>query len=302
MNIDSPYGKLEVTPETYQSAGKERLIAEQKTFLDLRNESIKTGRINPSVSIDNVDSNSIVPLINSGLIAPADSMAQINPLATLATYCKTREDLGFTNRSGFLPYYLYGRATPYVANPMYPDPTIFSYHEYEITIPINNTVRDCIEIVSQHNRSGTGMEVWFAYYNDLRDGVNVPFQLNIGYMSVSGPIEFYVQIDRWTHVYTLYLYDPSTRTSRICNPTDSTRGSAISYIDASTELEATIPNTWYDESILEMWIVGSGGTYYNPTDVFNMGTVQIRNHNVEQTGQAVNGHYVTTHEDGGSVA
>jgi len=151
-------------------------------------------------------------------------MAQTNPLASLITYCKTREDLAFMPRSGMQPFYIYGRATPYAANPAYPDSTLVSYHEYEISIPVNNYTRDCIEIISQHNRSNTGMHVWFGYYNDLRKGVDVPYQHLIGFDSVSGPIEFYVMIDKWTHEYTLYLYNPSTGASRDCHPTDSTRG------------------------------------------------------------------------------
>jgi hypothetical protein len=107
--------------------------------------------------------------------------------------------------------------------------------------------------------------------------------------------------DKWTHVYTLYLYNPSTGTSRMCQPADSTRGSSISMIDASTELGATVPNTWYDKSVLEMWIAASGNMYYNPTDVFDMNALVYDDQYVKLNGIPDNGHYITTHEDGGSV-
>jgi len=301
VTIDSPYGKLEVTSDTYKLAGKEKLIAEQKAFLDFRNELIKAGKIDPSVSSsDTNDSISAIKVTENSptaLTAPLVQTDSLAPMLTTQEFVNKREDLCFTAKSGMQPYYIYGRATPYTANPRYPDSTLASYHEYEIDL---NSQGDIIELISQHNNSGTGMHVWFFIYDNAWTP-NEFKRSSVGFMNVNGPIEFYFMDDIWTHVYELYVYNPSTRESRIDHYTDNTPGSSISGIDASTELQATVPNTWYDKSVLEMWVAASGHTYYNPTDVFDMGTVNPKSQYVEVKGEAVNGHYVTTHEDGGSV-
>jgi hypothetical protein len=255
-----------------------------KAFLDLRNELIKTGKINPVINNFNIVDNNVtalnVPWIKT------DSFT-VSPL----TSTNKREDLVFTRKNGLQPHYIYGQITPKPGSPL-PPAGYTSYHELEIHL---NQAGDTVEYISDHRSNE--ISVWIALWdNNVWKSVPTPY-----FDYVNGPIEYYFNYNAGGHYYDMYLYNPATGQARENTYTDSDTSTFIDSLDADVELTYTTLQSWYDESTIEQWVAQVGSTFYNPTDVFNMGSVQNPAQYVSVSGIPSSGHFITTHKDGLNV-
>lgn len=284
--MDTPYGTVEVTPDTYQMLGKEQITENYKTFLDMRNDLIKTGKINPAISdVSGTNNDTAI------LTTPPAHVDVLSPLVKI----ETREDLSFNRKNGLNTHYVYGQIYPSAGSPRPSTQVDYSFHEYEFHL---NSYGDIIEYITQHR---SDMEtVWIALWDNntwRRDLIMPSFE------NVNGPIEYYFNYNAGGNYYDMYLYNPATRVARENTYSDTDTSTYISFVDASTELGYySLTPAWYDHSTLEMWLAQVGSTFYNPTDVFSMGTVGTENRYVEVSGTSNNGHYITTHDDGSNVS
>lgn len=284
ITVDTPYGKVNVTPEMYKTLGVEKITANQKEFMDNRNDLIKKGLINTASTADTV-----LPLTDSATVDA--TVSKVQPAAT-ASSVYTREDWGYGVRSGYTPNYLYGRLNP-VSGSSLPS-GVTCYDEYELTM---NSAGETLEFISDH--TGSNRKVWACMWDDhYPNGVSY-----VPWSSVSGPIEFYYNYNTANNRIDIVFYNSATGVTVPFQFTDTTLGTAITYVDASTELYYPSPiPTFRSDSTLEQWIARSSSTYYNPTDVFQSNGRVTNNQYVYVSSSAVSGHYVTSHASGSAVA
>lgn len=155
-----------------------------------------------------------------------------------------------------------------------------------------------MEFISEHKSDQ--IQVWIALYVDnvYRSDLNMP-----KFVNVNGPIEYSFNYNPVEGYYDLYLYNPATGEAREEIYYDSTPSTYINSMGASTELKYPIPlPTWYDQSTIAQYVGISGTTYYYPTDLFSMGTVNSRSQYVDVSGAQDGGHYLTMHKDGSGVS
>lgn len=248
--------------------GKDQIAANFKEFLDLRNELIKTGKINPEMDSSNITDN-----IST---AQTTSPEQTEPIYIAASTFSSDpwERQYYDRKNGYYPRYLYGRINPSVGSPRPGSNIAGSYHELEIYL----NAGDAVEFISQHR---SDMEaVWVAMYDDeltpdpyVNLVADLPDMLN-----VNGPIEFYFLYNPVTDLYYVNLFNPRTWETITFSWDD--RGTSSTYIyiyqmAGSTELYFNQPPTlypaWHGETTIEQWTTISGTTYYYPGQVFNKG-------------------------------
>lgn len=283
--VDTPYGKVEVTPETYKKLGEEKIIANQKAFIEQRNELIKMGMIHPSLeSFNSADNQTTIQTIPQ---AQTDSSNTLQAMQTPSYSNSPREDAPFSPKNGYQPRYIYGQIYP-LSGSWVPS-GIVSYHELEVTI--NNG--DICEFISQH--VGTQRNVWVCLYGNEKHDPMPEF------LNVNGPIEYYFNYNPQTHDYAIVLYNPATGETRPEYYNDGTQGTYISAMDASTELYYDTMQTFNAASTIEQWVTQVGYMYYNPTDVFNSLPVRNPHQYVNVSVSPNNGHYIASHLAGSQV-
>lgn len=283
--IDTPYGKVNVSKNTYDMLGRDQIIADAKRFIEERNESIKTGKVKIANTSETASGGKLLTENTQQL----PKVPFVSPMATVGV----REDLGFNHKSGMLPTYIWGSIVPQSGSPL-PPYGYTSYHELEIHL---DNYRDICEVISDHRTSS--ITVWVC----LWESNNMILSPMPYFDNVNGAIEYGFNTNPVLGYYTVFLYNPATGEIRQETYTDTTMSSYINFMDASSELTYLTPiSTWYDETAIHQYIGMVGSTYYLPADLFSMGTVGSRSQYVDVSGTQNSGQYTTTHKDGSSVS
>jgi hypothetical protein len=288
VTVDTPYGKVLVTPEYYKSVGEEQIIKDQKNFMELREQLIKMGFIN--TTRESTYTTSIPLTSQTNTFEPLTITTEQNP--------RNIERSNFTPKPGYSPNFLYGFLNPLPSTPSTLPSDIHETDEYELYPGGSN---DCIEVISEHE--GNHRDIQYAFYNGDPGGPQV--YVNV-FSNVDHGIEFYFNYNTALHRYETVFYDPVTQTtSQTYTYSDPYIGSYLSMILGSCELSynTEYPSTFHTETIAEQWVTRSGSTYYNPSDIINYNgrygdPVQyVDPLNVQQ----IYGHYIDTLKAGSDV-
>lgn len=294
ITVDTPYGKVNVTQDTYNTLGKDKIIANQKEFIEQRNELIKMGLINTTSNNYDITNEQLTDLAISQVQADVTNILQ-----SVQTTGFKREDWMFSVKPGYSPNYIYGQLSM-VNDPSVPD-GVTSYHELEITL---NSPGEVLEFIAHHH--GTQRDVWACMFDDHHPS-GVVYH---AFYDVHNPIEFYFNYNTQYNHIDIVFYNPATRVTVPFEFTDSTLGTAITWMDGSSELTYPEPiPTFRTDSNIEQWMTRSGSTFYNPTDVFNsLGHPKdgqghpIDNIYVSVGAMTLYGHYIAPHACGSMVA
>jgi len=174
VTVDTPYGKVVTPRDNYNRLGKDRIIADQKAFIEERNRLIKEGIIN--TSDESSDIIQVIPQTQTSSLL----MPQAMGTATVTSDSLSREDYRFGVTPGFYPEGIYGQAVPASTSP--PPSTVTMYDELELHLERSG---DVCEIISQH--SWQGRSVWVRLYIGGVPVGGMPAFWN----TVNGAIEYY---------------------------------------------------------------------------------------------------------------
>lgn len=293
ITVDTPYGKVLVTPEYYKSVGKEQIIKDQKEFMEQRDQLIKMGFINTSRESSYTTN------------FPLDSQTSAIKSSTLTRYPtaysqpRDQERCYFTPKTGYSPNYLYGYINPLSSGTL-PSDVLQELDEFEL---FPSGTNDLIEIIAEHEGNGNQRNIQYALYNGNPGG---PQYYNNVFTNIDHGVEFYFNYNTALLRYETRFYDPVTHTSsQIYTYSDPYIGSSLGMICGSCEFSYTSPNppTCHIETIAEQWVARSGSTFYNPSDVFDYRGLYGGNapHVDPLTVDQIYGHYIVTLKSGSDV-
>lgn len=250
--VDTPYGKVVTPRDNYNKLGKDRIIADQKAFIEERNRLIKDGILN--TSDESSDIIKVIPQTQTSSLLTSQAMGT----ATVTSDSLSREDYRFGVTPGFYPEGIYGQAVP--ASTSTPPSTVTMYDELELHLERSG---DVCEIISQH--SWQGRSVWVCLYIGGVPVGGMPAFWN----TVNGAIEYYFRYIPANNCYEIRLYNPVTGETHSTNVVSTYMSHFIEHQSASVEF--THPNpvpSCYAYSTISQWRVYQGSNVYNPALVF----------------------------------
>ncbi|MDI6896943.1 hypothetical protein [Methanocella conradii] len=282
ITVETPYGNVTVSRDEYNRSGKDKIMADQKAFIEKRNELIKMGKIN--ITINKQDTTQMVPQV----------LASSLSVAATGEYW-SREDQHFARKNGLQPHFIYGRIIPHPERRESGAKTYSSYHELELHLNANG---DVIEFISDEGNS-LQSSVWVYL---THNGYPYWYVVSLDNVAYYNSVEYYFNYDTEYNNWKLYLYEPATgRTSECTFASTIQLSTYIDWMSASTEFLHSDPcPDVLLESDIDQWVMQVGSTYYNPTDVFNADykTTDIF---VDVTKWSGNGQYTTFHASGNTV-
>lgn len=317
VTVNTPYGNITVTKDEYNKLGKDKIIAEQKAFIEQRNELIKTGKLD--TSLENLNDSQFVAKTQaiklgvvrdqiSSLSKSRNTMQTTVVQTASGTFYWSREDYRVQRYPWCYPSCIYGIAYPFASTPLPPSDGTTVYHEVEIHLNNAGSNGETCEIIAQH--SWDGRSVWPSMFIDGKDQSMPEMQIK----NVNGPIEYRFEYipsnpDYSGHpTYKITLYNPAngdTRRKTFDVNYLSTRGTYIDFLDPDVEFLHSDPcPVCYSNSNFVQEGAYQGSTYCNPADVFI--PLYKTSSQYAQVGLSMNypssGQILSTHESGNNVS